>query len=372
MLFDADGNQEPTKECFMSTRLTPTGFPIQRDERYTEWLDNFTVIGLRLAGDHLIEGDLRVSGRIPDDLPAGMWAPLLSFSFSGVPTDTTQLAANVTGHYTRQPNDALLPPLRVGDPADPHLIWMLLHDEFHQGTRGTRERGDTTHFALASQIAFQADRFVLPRVDVQTGWPIAYCLEPFLPMISFTDRRVVAPPLIPFDLPGRQLSVQLQEPDGTVRDLGEAPFAQSMSRTPTTRAGNDLNVGTVQLNDVYQFVTLDDRFEVTFDQYGHHVITMTGVISDVWGNRYTGDGVYDVYVARDLDLDFGTLPAVPFEVGDALAPVVRIYPPVPADIELTFRLYPNSDPAQVITRTVKGRANRVGYVHPGDCNPQSA
>jgi hypothetical protein len=365
MLFDGGGNQKPTQDSFMSTRLTPSGFPIQRANRYDWKLDDFTVTGLRLAGEHVVEGSLRLSGQIPDDLPPGTWAPVLNFrNLSGVPADTTQLAANVTGYYTRHPKEALLPPLRVEDPADPQLIWMLLHDEFHQGTRGTRARDDMTHFALAPEIAFQSDRFILPPVDAQTGRTIPYRLEPFLPMISFTDRRVIAPPLIPFDLPDGELRVQVQEPDGTVQELGEAPFAQSMSRTPTTRAGNGLNPGTVQLNDVYQLVTQDDRFEVAFDRYGHHVITMTGTVDDIWGNSYEGGGTYDVWVAHPLDIDPGMLPGTPMAVGDVFNPAMQLYPRVPAKVTLAITVYPDSDPAQAIKHTITGVANRFGYFSP--------
>jgi hypothetical protein len=103
---------------------------------------------------------------------------------------------------------------------------------------------------------------------------------------------------------------------------------------------------------------------VTFNQYGHHVITMTGVISDVWGNAYTGGGAYDLWVAQPLDIDPGVLPSTPFQVGDAFNPTMQFVPRVPADVHLTLTLYPNSNPAQAITQTVTDRANSQGYFSP--------
>jgi hypothetical protein len=111
---------------------------------------------------------------------------------------------------------------------------------------------------------------------------------------------------------------------------------------------------------------MDDRtLRYEFDQYGHHVITVTGVISDVWGHSYTIGGTYDAWIARELDLDPGPLPSTPYEVGDAFSPVLQVYPGVPADVEIRLTLLPDSDPAQAITHTVRGRASRFGYFHPG-------
>jgi hypothetical protein len=187
-------------------------------------------------------------------------------------------------------------------------------------------------------------------------------------MISFTDRRMPSPPLIPFDLPGGQLNVVVEEPDGTVRDLGSEAFAQSFNRTKTTRAGHDLNIGTVQLDDVYSLKAAADRFRVVFDQYGHHTITMTGTVNDVWGNPYAGGGTYDLWIAQPLDIDPGVLPGTPLAVGDNFNPAVQLHPRVPADVSLTFTLYPASDPTQAVSQTLTGRANAFGYFSP-DVSP---
>jgi hypothetical protein len=367
MLHDQSDQPRAAENIFMSTMLTPSGFPIQRTERPIKWLDlHFSADGLHYLGGHVIEGDFAVSVQVPGDLPLGTYRPLISLDFTGVPTNTDWLAANVV-HHTLHHHEAALPPTVVDDGSlatggsSPRLIWRLLMDDFVQGTRGARAREDQGSFALASEIVSQGAPYYTPPVDVRSGQPITYRLEPFLPMISFTDRRMPAIPLIPFELPGGQLQVTIQAPDGTVRDLGSEAFAQSFNRTKTTRAGNDLNSGTVQLEDVYSLKVASNRFRVTFDQYGHHVVTMTGVISDIWGNSYTGGGTYDLWIAHPLDIDPGVLPVTPLAVGDGFNPAIQFYPRVPAEVTLTVTLYPNSDPAQAIAQTLTGRANLYGY-----------
>ncbi|MBM4464662.1 MAG: VCBS repeat-containing protein [Chloroflexi bacterium] len=362
MLFDAQGHPLAGQNYFMSTLLTPTGFPIQRPGRASERLEShFEVTNLRYAGGHAIEGALNATGRLPEDVLPGIYRPTFWMDITGVPTSTTWLAANVV-HHTFHSQEAVLPPITVGQIANlPHLFWRLLADDFVQGTRGTGAREDRGTFELASQIVTQGAPFYIPPVDVRTGHPITYRLEPFLPMISFTDRRMPTPPLLPLALPGGQMNIRIQQPDGTVRDLGTASFAQSFNRTKTTRAGNDLNIGTVQLDDVYSLKASSDQFRVTFNQSGHHVVTMTGTVADIWGNTYTGGGTYDLWVAYPLDIDPGVLPGTPFQVGNAFNPTLQVYPGVPADVSLTLTLYPNSNPAQAITYTVNGRANNFGY-----------
>ena len=103
-------------------------------------------------------------------------------------------------------------------------------------------------------------------------------------MFSFAERRLPGQPLLPLDLPGGELCVTVHEPDGGVQDLGCEALAQSFNRTKTSRYGHDLNIGTTQLDDVYSLMTAGDSFRIAFEQYGHHVIEMSGEIDDPWGN----------------------------------------------------------------------------------------
>jgi hypothetical protein len=372
MTHNADGRPLPAQSTFMSSLLTPSEFPVQ-GQAWPFLDDNgggLLIEGFQHAGGHAAEASFDVAFRIPDDAPNGLYRPVLRLWPTNVPTSTEWLAANVT-YYTFQPEMAPLPPLQVGGSAgEPHrLIWRLLNDTFIQGTRGTGAREDVSAFGLASQIATQGAPFYAPPTDPRTGDPIRYRLEPFLPMVSFTDRRMPAAPLFPFDLPGGSLHLAVEAPDGTVRDLGSEPFSQSFNRTPTTRGGQDLNVGTVQQDDVYSLRAASDRFRVTFDQYGHHIVTMTGQVNDLWGNAYVGGGTYDLWMAEPLDVHPGVLPGTPLAVGDTFNPALRIYPRVPADVELTLTLYPESNPAQAVVQTFSGQANPYGYFAPQPAAP---
>ncbi|MGD8624907.1 MAG: VCBS repeat-containing protein, partial [Anaerolineae bacterium] len=369
MLFDAGGRSLPAENYFMSTMLTPGGFPVQAPGRPSLGADvPLTVEGLHHAGGHTLQADLSATGRLPDDLPPGIYRPVFDLHVTGVPTDTTWLAANVVRH-TFGPNEAPLPPVTVGQVAPPRLDWRLLMDDFVQGTRGTAARQDQGTFEIASQIVSQGTPYILPPHDAPTGQSRTYRLEPFLPVISFSDRRMPTPPLLPFDLPGGQLSVSFRAPDGTTHDLGSQPLAQSFNRTKTTRGGADLNVGTVQLDDVYSLQAASAAFRTTFDQYGHYVVTMTGSVPDLWGNLYEGGGTYDLWLAEPLDIDPGVLPGTPLAVGDAFDPALQLHPRVPARVELALTLYPDSDPSRAETYTVRGWADRFGYFSPAATLP---
>jgi len=363
-LFDANGNQLETLEhgdhIFMSTLLTPTGLPIERESAdelsILAWAD---IHDLQTVTTGVIEGALALSVSLPITTLAEVYAPRIACHTPGLPADPAPLS-RVWG-LARASNEAYLPILRISQAQTPHLITMLLSNTYTGGARGARAREDSDHFQLSTMVVYQPQRFTAPHVHPISGEPIAYRLEPFLPMISFTDRAFPSVPLVPFDFPSGQLQVIVEKPDGTTERLGPAPFAQSYSFQPTTLAGDDLHLGAPFLADIYSLTTLDDAFRYEFDQYGHHVITMTGVISDVWDHSYTIGGTYDVWIARELDLDPGQLPTTPYEVGDAFSPALQVYPRVPADVEVYLTLLPDSDPAQAITYTVRGQANRFGY-----------
>ena len=363
MLADKDGNPMPAYNSFMSSFLTPSGFPIQRTQRSEIGVsDSFEIGGFTYQGGNTVTADFTFTERIPESAPPGTYRPYIVLNFSGVPTNTVWLAANVSHGYTFGPTQAVLPPITIGQPEPPRLIWRLMMDDHVQGMRGTGARTDNDLFVPSSQIVTQGAPFFIAPVDAQSGKDMSYRLEPFLPMLSFTDRRIPSTPLIPFDLPGGQLCVSMQEPNGDTRDLGCEAFAQSFNRTRTTRGGFDLNPGTVQLNDVYSLKGISDRFSsVTFDQYGHYEISMTGYVDDVWGNRYAGGGIYDVWVAKPLDIDPGVLPGTPLAVDDAFNPTLQLYPRVPADVALEITHYPESDPAQKEVHRITGKANAYGF-----------
>ncbi len=365
-LFDQAGRPRLADDHFMSDWLTPSGFPIQRPDRPILWTNTSTSAGaLSYVTDGCLEGTLELSFRLPDGLKPGTYRPVIAFMFQGLPTRQDWAAAYIVPSGIH-PMEAGLPVLRVGDPAPPHLIWRLFMEDFNLGLRGPGAREDANDFQLASDIVTQGAPYVLEPIDPRSGRLIDYRLEPYLPAMSKTDRRVPCAPLIPFALPGGQLDVSIRLPDGSTRRVGPASFRQSTIQSHTIRSGNEVNNGTVQLNDVYSLTTSEDNFWFNFSNHGHHVITMTGNVKDIWGNSYEGGGTYDVWVAHALDIDAGVLPLTPLAVGDSFNPTIRVSPGVPADIELKVTLYPDSDPAQAISRTFKGRANAFGEFAPPD------
>jgi len=363
-IFNADGTPIGANNYFYSTMLTPSGFPIQRGGAADIDLKaNYQVKDLTHIAGNTIAGQWGTTFQLPANLEPGIYRPVLTVHPSDVPTSTQWLAAYVT-NYLVAPETALLPPIQVGDVAQPRLIWRLLMDDFVQGTRGTGAREDQGSFELASQIVSQGAAYYLPPVDIRSGQAITYRLEPFLPMISYTDRRLPGQPFLPLQLPGGEVCVFIHRPDGSSMDLGCDTFQQSFNRTKTTRAGRDLNVGTVQLDDVYSLMGPGDQFRVTFEQYGHHVVEMVGTVVDAWGNIYEGGGSYDVWVAYPLDMEMGTMPGTPLTVGDAINPTIQFYPQVAAEVELEVSHYPESNPDLMKVFTVTGQANTSGYFSP--------
>jgi hypothetical protein len=145
-----------------------------------------------------------------------------------------------------------------------------------------------------------------------------------------------------------------------VSEVGTAEFTQSLNRSATTASAGEINSGTTQITDYYSLTTGDDRFMVSFDQYGRHYIIMTGTVDDLWGHTYSGGGTYEVWVAHQLDVDPGVLPGTPLAVDDAFNPAIQVSPRVPAEVELTVTLYPDSDPDRATTQTLTGTCNEYG------------
>ena len=362
---DGDGNPTPSHDSFMSSTMTPTGLPIQGGPEPVEWgvEPDINIHDLEVVEDGCIQGSLWAQFTVPSDLPAGLYRPVFWLEAENVPQASDWVSAVIVRN-TFSERQAPLPPIQVAPygvtAAANRLAWRLMMDDYVLGTRGASAIEDAGIYEVSSQIVTQGAPFIVPRVDARTGDPIEYRLEPFLPRISFTDRRMPTPPLIPFKLPGGSLQVSVQKPDGTTLDLGFGTFTQSFNRTPTTRGGNDLNEGTVQVEDVYSLMVDEETFHVTFDQYGLHTITMTGWVEDIWGNRYEGGGTYEVWVAEPLDIDVGILPGTPLAIGDAWNPTVMVHPRVPAEVTLTITQVPESDASQAVSDTLTGTANAFG------------
>lgn len=360
-----DGAPTLAQSTFASAFMTPTGLPIEHRRR----LQARPAVSIRKS---LTKNGTRAQADIELALPldaarlAGYYRPYIGFSFEGLVEEDPPARAIVfdpkgIDRAQRRPSNqrsvpatVYAPIIRIGDPLPPRMVWTLLTDHRYEGTYGTRAIEDRMLFDVSGRIATQSPLFVVPRVDPSTGAPIRYRIEPHAPAISVGDRADIPnAPLVPFRFPSGSLRVRIDAPGGARREIGPAPFTQSRSINPVSPGGFDFDSGGGHLTDPYQLTTMNPAFEVTFDRDGLHVIRMEGEIEDLWGNRWSASGTYEVYVARPLVLDTAVLPGTPFEVGDRFSPAMTIIPPVPAEVDVRVQLLGE--------RSVLGRANAHGY-----------
>jgi hypothetical protein len=83
-------------------------------------------------------------------------------------------------------------------------------------------------------------------------------------------------------------------------------------------------------------------------------------MQDKNGRRYEGGGSYKFWIARRLTMATATFQGMAYPVGYAYGRDISFSPPLPADVEITATLYPNSDPAQAIVVTSNGTATAGG------------
>ena len=372
-LSNEDGSGNFGQNLYASAILTPTDLPLERPATYTgNALTEAEDVTVTQSGGEIV-GTVNLTLQLPSNLPAGYYRPFMVFGFQVNPTASGEADLALVDRADRRPMNfteigplsMYLPITKVGSPAAPRVPWTLLIDTLGNGTRGVRAVEDRERFGIASRIQTQAETFVIPRADAETGKAITYRLEPFALSVSVGDRGTPpALPLIPFSFPSGGLSVTIERPDGTSQSLGPFPFVQSRMRGLVDSTGAVLSDGGGHITDAFQLSTMNSTLETSFDQDGLHMITLSGTIDDVWGNTWTGGGTYEVWVARDLSLDTAVLPSTQFEAGDVFSPGVTITPAVPAAVEVRYRLAPNSDASQMVDTRVGGTANRFGYFYP--------
>ncbi len=346
--------------------LTPSGLAVEN------------VAGGIPLGDATAQGLVVANGRltfllqwaipIPATIPAGLYTPALTGTAAVNGRYNSWGAPGILGNGpgVGVPEARLPLVLRFGSAPEEaeHLIWSLFQDSpASSGARGVLAREDAGIAALANRVAFNGGTTILPRIDPATGRPIAYPLEPYLPIVLSNSFYQTIAPLIPFAFDSGELTVTVQRPDGTRDDLGVFPLQQN-TLSSAARIESEVFSPTSPV-DMYRLTTLDPRLMAyTFEQDGHHIITVSGRLTDVWGNRYEGGGTYDVWLAEPLYMLPGVLPGTPFEVGDVFAPTLTISPSLPADVTVRMQVFPLEGDAPVVYE-VSGTANAYGYFYPG-------
>ncbi|HEY0707265.1 MAG TPA: hypothetical protein VGG33_10720, partial [Polyangia bacterium] len=298
----ADGSGLPVQANFMPVLLTPTGLPIY--DRAEVSNDGWRMTGQKVsasAATGSLTARYTMTFSIPATMPAGSYAPAFDWNLNMVlgmmmmPPPMGSSQKFLQGVTSRNWG----PAMKVGEPENARVPWVLMGSTLGNGNRGVVAREDRSRFHFGHKTSFNGERMVLPLLNRQGG-PQRIRLEPSLPTISHQiggpDRPV--PPLVSFVFPHGKLRVQVTRPDGTVDTLGEAPFRAGRALSPDETA-----FGNTSVNDVYELTTFDPGFDYTFSQYGHYVVTMDGWAVDAIGNVYPGGGTYDVYIAEHLETE---------------------------------------------------------------------
>lgn len=359
--FDADGWMRLPSDEKMSTLLTPSRLAIEGGVQgavtnrfgyaFRSPLDEFQV----LPASALTDGDapdtksarFSFSTALPPDLPPGLYRLRVDL---GAMAGTARYNLNGYGFASRPfPPDvgtyfyspALIPasgPHVSGRPVRADALrlrfpWVLLAAYNSNGYQGVVADEDRSRFALSSRSIIP-DEVVLPLYDT-AGNRVSYSLEPQFPADSIDALQN-----IPWDWQSGELSVSVIGPDGARIDLGTAPFVAKSGNGPTTKRA--------------AFTAWKPHM------YGRYTVTATGWIRDAAGRRYEGGGTYRFWIARRMTLATATFQGMPYPVGSSYGRDTQFNPAVPADVQVTASLYPESDPARVRTLTYAGKATEAG------------
>ena len=362
LLFDNQGRQASTSSDFISRILTPTGLPIELSVGADA--TNIGSIPVTLHNDGgVMVSEFNLDAPLSPNLPDGtyrlfLWIPA-GPHLDPLGDGSTQGPTSLLGY-----GGATAALITVGSPAPPKLSPMILVDSPSQGSRGVIANEEIGRYDFSARVAFQSQEYIVEPRDLGSGQLISYRLEPFFPFVSLADRDLPIPPLVPFDLPGGELNITVETPSGDIDNLGSSPILQTRTGLQATINGSVLNNGGGNPGGVLQLTTLSDSYSYEFQEYGQYTISVSGSVSDIWGQKYPFSGNFQVWAAETLDIETASLPGTPFQVGDQLPAVVNIYPGVPADVEMSLALYP-IDGGPKIEDSVTGRANRFGYFDGG-------
>ena len=381
MLFDAQGRQLPMGRISASHLLTPTGLPIEAMgemmvEKFPGSPGHYTPLGAgaplghhpeqpgawRRAGERHMVIEQRYNLVVPEDVPHGIYGIAVHVVRPGdVEFDAGPQAA--TPHFAGM--------VRIGNPDPPRLAAVLLASTGSNGTRGAIARQDTNQFALNFRNNFSPDKLIIARDDAYTGEPVTYPLDPYAPFLGLMERPapVVPPSPIPLNFENSELTVTVTAPSGQTATLGPAPLAHSqcdnsLIRPDTVVPGRVVpaippTYGNPSLAEIHH-LSGHGAFDFAFPEYGRYEVELRGAIADEQGNDYELSGTYDVYVAREPDLEIFPEPGTPLYPERAYHPQVRVFPAAPADVEVRVRYYPYSEDADMKEIVITGRADRWG------------
>ena len=358
--FDADGWIRLGSDERMSTLVTPTGLGIEGGVqgaitsrfgyRHRTPVDVLVRVPVSAAAHANSQRAVTFQNdaALPTDLPPGIYRVRLDFGFTSngryYSLNGEQFAYRP--FFNGQPTESHVysPPLRASgrhatgrvvdaSQIQPRLPWIVLAAYNSNGYAGVVADEDRPRFALSNRNIIPDD-VILPLYDAN-GRKASYNLEPQFPTDTIELRSN-----IPWDYTKGEYSVVINAPDGSVTDLGTSPWVGANGQWPTTR-----------------------KRTITAWQppaYGFYTVNTKGWLADIWGNRYEGGGTYHFWIANRMTMATATFQGMPYPVGNRYGRDMAFNPPLPADVDFTATLFPNSDRTQATTVHYTGKANSAG------------
>ncbi len=352
--FDGEGKAIGRDHSMASTVLNSLGLPIEGETEglptdrfggaFHHPIDSYVVTApadLDIDTNNGTVTGTAVHGVLLDpEIPPGWYQLRIDIGLEITEGDLVTLwGVDPAGRSTTEEEQsyAVTSPIAIGTTTQPHMIWTLFSSSLPGG--GIVALEDRGYMASSRHLGYSTMP-ILPMTDSHGG-QIRYLIEPDFPLVWNPFMRTPSPSL-DLDYHSGWMEVRIENPDGTIVDLGGAQF--------NGRRG----IGAT---------TLQDRFAYSFSSYGRHRIELTGWIKDQSNQTYVGGGVYEIWIAMPIEIETNVLPGTPFREDDFFDPGFRLYPPMPAAVEVTWKLdrYSRGD---IASDTFTARANQWGHYSP--------
>ena len=389
---DEQGWYRPGAVTFaVSSNFTTTGLPVERWDGWPRFASLHGkegspfegIVELPLPGEsEAIAHKQRFTGQLvvdlPADTPVGWYEPrvFVLARVEGV-ADPVHL-----GEYSYEWNDwmpAVLPLVRVGDPAPPKVPWTIFAEYPSGGRVGVLPRQWKGHAELVGRSGFRSGLLLPPgQYAVTPSMPALFPVDG-MPYIDGGSDVVPRQQSHFLRLGDGEVNAWMVEPDGDVRQLGTRRFARPQGREessrrlpllPTLENSNTRPVQYASPDDGVARPTLaGGPYMLDMTETGRYSIDLTGTMAEEFGRTVSGGGTYDVTIAWPLSFSTSCKPGHSFLVGQSYSAKVNVNPPFPADVEVEIRWFPNSDPEREVRWVAKGVANRAGHFVPYDVVP---
>jgi len=353
-VFNENGEMIGRTQALGSTILTGVGLPIESPVTglptdrfggdFHNPLDSYTVTPASQINvdteTGVISGTVIHDIQLDPNVPTGWYELRIDLGLEIEQGDVVTLWGvnpNAPGTTDDEQTYAITDPVAIGTDSQPKLIWTLFSSSLQSG--GVVALEDQGFVGVSRHLGFSTTT-ILPMTSA-SGRQITYSLEPDFVFISNNFMRTGGT-VLNLDYHSGWMEARIENPDGTVIDLGGAEFNGRRGLGATT---------------------LQDKFAFCFSQYGRHRIELSGWVRDESNQTYVGGGVYEVYVAKPLKIEPNIINGMPFKKNEFYDPGFRVYPPVPANVDIAWQLDPYSS-HNPETRTFTTTSNRWGYYSP--------